>query len=59
MFFVCFFQTGVVLSSVINTNPGQPCYLLILDGRTFKEVGRAYINAKLQKDMHGYFIPRA
>ncbi|TNM96239.1 beta,beta-carotene 15,15'-dioxygenase [Takifugu flavidus] len=50
---------GVVLSSVINTNPGQSCYLLVLDGKTFKEVGRAYVGAKLQKDMHGYFIPHA
>lgn len=53
-----FFFTGVVLSSVINSNPGQPCYLLILDGKTFKEVGRAYVGAKLHKDMHGYFIPQ-
>ncbi|CAF92469.1 unnamed protein product, partial [Tetraodon nigroviridis] len=47
---------GVALSSVINSNPDQLCYLLILDGRTFKEVGRAYVGVKLQKDMHGYFI---
>lgn len=58
-FFFLIPLTGVVLSSVINTNPGQSCYLLVLDGKTFKEVGRAYVGAKLQKDMHGYFIPHA
>lgn len=59
LFFFLIPLTGVVLSSVINTNPGQSCYLLVLDGKTFKEVGRAYVGAKLQKDMHGYFIPHA
>ncbi|XP_053716876.1 beta,beta-carotene 15,15'-dioxygenase isoform X1 [Synchiropus splendidus] len=48
---------GVVLSSVINMNPGQSSFLLILDGKTFKEVARANINGELHKDMHGFFIP--
>ncbi|KAK5850164.1 hypothetical protein PBY51_014435 [Eleginops maclovinus] len=50
---------GVVLASVINSNPGQLCFILILDGKTFKEVARAYVHAKLKKDMHGFFIPQA
>ncbi|XP_074478685.1 beta,beta-carotene 15,15'-dioxygenase [Sebastes fasciatus] len=50
---------GVVLSSVINTNPGQSSFMLILDARTFKEVARAYVKAELHKDVHGYFIPLA
>ncbi|XP_054479186.1 beta,beta-carotene 15,15'-dioxygenase [Anoplopoma fimbria] len=49
---------GVVLASVINSNPGQSCFILILDGRTFKEVARAYVNTPLHKDMHGFFIPQ-
>ncbi|XP_056220621.1 beta,beta-carotene 15,15'-dioxygenase-like [Seriola aureovittata] len=49
---------GVVLVSVINSNPGQPCFMLILDGRTFKEVARAYVNTELHKDVHGFFIPQ-
>ncbi|XP_047206163.1 beta,beta-carotene 15,15'-dioxygenase isoform X2 [Girardinichthys multiradiatus] len=49
---------GVVLSSVINSNPGQSGFLVILDGRTFKEVARAYVNTELYKDMHGIFIPK-
>ncbi|XP_034717653.1 beta,beta-carotene 15,15'-dioxygenase [Etheostoma cragini] len=48
---------GVVLASVINSNPGQSCFLLILDGRTLKEVARAYVKATLHRDMHGFFIP--
>nr|XP_057916445.1 beta,beta-carotene 15,15'-dioxygenase [Doryrhamphus excisus] len=48
---------GVVLASVINTNPDQSNFILILDGRTFKEVARGYVNTDLQKDMHGFFIP--
>ncbi|XP_033964910.1 beta,beta-carotene 15,15'-dioxygenase-like [Pseudochaenichthys georgianus] len=49
---------GVVLVSVINSNPGQLCFILFLDGKTFKEVGRAYVDAKLALDMHGFFIPQ-
>ncbi|XP_038142692.1 beta,beta-carotene 15,15'-dioxygenase [Cyprinodon tularosa] len=49
---------GVVLSSVINSKPGQSSFLVILDGKTFKEVARAYVNAELYKDMHGIFIPK-
>lgn len=52
-----FLCAGVVLSAVINSNPGQKCYIVILDGRTFKEVARAYIDTELQKDVHGLFIP--
>ncbi|XP_075308477.1 beta,beta-carotene 15,15'-dioxygenase isoform X2 [Odontesthes bonariensis] len=49
---------GVVLSSVINSNPGQSGFILILDGKTFKEVARAYVHTDLQKDMHGLFVPQ-
>uniref|UniRef100_A0A671VQC2 Beta-carotene oxygenase 1 n=1 Tax=Sparus aurata TaxID=8175 RepID=A0A671VQC2_SPAAU len=41
---------GVVLATVVN--PGQPGFIVVLDGRTFKEVGRAYINAELQNGSH-------
>ncbi|KAL6097998.1 bco1 [Pungitius sinensis] len=49
---------GVVLATVINSNPGQSSFFLILDGRTFKEVARAYVNTALNRDMHGFFIPQ-
>ncbi|XP_071402888.1 beta,beta-carotene 15,15'-dioxygenase [Centroberyx affinis] len=48
---------GVVLTSVINSNPGKSGFILLLDGKTFKEVARAYVNTELHKDMHGFFIP--
>ncbi|XP_036934388.1 beta,beta-carotene 15,15'-dioxygenase [Acanthopagrus latus] len=47
---------GVVLATVVN--PGKPGFIVVLDGRTFKEVGRAYINAELQNGVHGFFIPQ-
>ncbi|XP_034416642.1 beta,beta-carotene 15,15'-dioxygenase [Cyclopterus lumpus] len=49
---------GVVLSSVISSNPGLSSFILILDGRTLKEVARACVNTPLHKDMHGFFIPQ-
>uniref|UniRef100_A0A665V2M5 Beta,beta-carotene 15,15'-dioxygenase-like n=1 Tax=Echeneis naucrates TaxID=173247 RepID=A0A665V2M5_ECHNA len=49
---------GVVLVSVLNSNPGQSCFMLVLDGKTFKEVARAYVNTELHKDVHGFFIPQ-
>uniref|UniRef100_A0A8C5H0D6 Beta,beta-carotene 15,15'-dioxygenase-like n=1 Tax=Gouania willdenowi TaxID=441366 RepID=A0A8C5H0D6_GOUWI len=48
---------GVVLISVLNCTPGQSSYILVLDGKTFQEVARAHVNAELQKDIHGFFIP--
>ncbi|XP_029979097.1 beta,beta-carotene 15,15'-dioxygenase [Sphaeramia orbicularis] len=49
---------GVVIVSVLNSNPGQSCFILLLDGKTFKEVARAYVKGGLYKDMHGFFIPQ-
>ncbi|XP_069573047.1 beta,beta-carotene 15,15'-dioxygenase [Brachyistius frenatus] len=49
---------GVVLTSIIHSDPSQSSFILILDGKTFKEVARAYVNVELNKDMHGLFIPQ-
>ncbi|XP_074549550.1 beta,beta-carotene 15,15'-dioxygenase [Halichoeres trimaculatus] len=49
---------GVVLASVVNSNPGQSSFLLVLDGKTLKEVARAYVSTGLNKDLHGFFIPQ-
>ena len=35
---------GVILSSVINVNPNDPIFLLVLDAKTFTEIGRAEVN---------------
>ena len=34
---------GVILSSVINLNPEDPIFLLVLDAKTFTELGRAEV----------------
>ncbi|TSL68244.1 Beta,beta-carotene 15,15'-dioxygenase [Bagarius yarrelli] len=48
---------GVVLNSVINCNPGESDFLLVLDGKSFQELARASVNVELHMDMHGFFIP--
>lgn len=48
---------GVVLVSVANANPGQPCFIAILDGKTFQELARGIVKGQLYRDMHGFFIP--
>ncbi|MCJ8737373.1 hypothetical protein PDJAM_G00023160 [Pangasius djambal] len=49
---------GVVLTSVINGNPGESDFLLVLDGKSFQEMARASVNVELHIDMHGFFIPQ-
>ncbi|CAH2324534.1 beta,beta-carotene 15,15 -monooxygenase [Pelobates cultripes] len=48
---------GVILSSIVSSNPKKSPYLLVLDAKTFKELGRAYVKANLHLDLHGIFIP--
>ncbi|TRY93274.1 hypothetical protein DNTS_021650 [Danionella cerebrum] len=48
---------GVVLAVVINAQPRQGGFLLILDAKSFKEVARASLDVDFHMDMHGYFIP--
>ncbi|MBN3306303.1 BCDO1 dioxygenase, partial [Amia calva] len=47
---------GIILSSIISTDPQKQPFLLILDAKTFKEIARASINASLHLDLHGLFI---
>uniref|UniRef100_A0A3B4AVD9 Uncharacterized protein n=1 Tax=Periophthalmus magnuspinnatus TaxID=409849 RepID=A0A3B4AVD9_9GOBI len=49
---------GVVVVAVTNPSPGQPCFIAILDGKTFKEVARANVKGQLYRDVHGFFIPK-
>lgn len=48
---------GVILSSIVSSDPKKSPYLLILDAKTFKEVGRASVKANIHLDLHGIFIP--
>ncbi|XP_054856182.1 beta,beta-carotene 15,15'-dioxygenase [Eublepharis macularius] len=48
---------GIILSSIVTTEPQKPPFLLILDAKTFKEIARATVNVDLHVDLHGIFIP--
>jgi len=49
--------TGVVLTCVVMSDPKQAPFLLVLDAKTFKELGRATVDVELHLDLHGMFIP--
>ncbi|XP_044126150.1 beta,beta-carotene 15,15'-dioxygenase isoform X1 [Bufo gargarizans] len=48
---------GIILSSIVSSNPKKSSFLLVLDAKTFKELGRASVNASVHLDLHGLFIP--
>lgn len=48
---------GVILTVIINAKPRVGGFLLMLDGKSFKEVARACVDVEFHMDMHGYFIP--
>ncbi|XP_007887465.1 beta,beta-carotene 15,15'-dioxygenase isoform X2 [Callorhinchus milii] len=48
---------GVLLSSIVSSDPKTSSFLLVLDAKTFKELGRASVTADIHLDLHGLFIP--
>lgn len=48
---------GVILSTVISTDPQKPPFLLILDAQSFTELARASVDVDMHLDLHGLFIP--
>ncbi|XP_070813707.1 beta,beta-carotene 15,15'-dioxygenase [Chaetodon trifascialis] len=48
---------GVILSSVISSDPNVLPFMVVLDAKTFKELARASIPASVHMDLHGDFIP--
>uniref|UniRef100_A0ACB8E9B5 Beta,beta-carotene 15,15'-monooxygenase n=1 Tax=Sphaerodactylus townsendi TaxID=933632 RepID=A0ACB8E9B5_9SAUR len=48
---------GIILSTIVTTQPQKPPFLLILDAKSFKEIARATVNVELHLDLHGIFIP--
>ncbi|KAM4614178.1 beta,beta-carotene 15,15'-dioxygenase [Discoglossus pictus] len=48
---------GVILSAIVSTDPKKQPFLLVLDAKTFKELGRASISGDIHLDLHGIFIP--
>ena len=51
---------GIVLSLVNSEVIETDLFLLVLDGKTFKELARAYISAPsaIPAGFHGYFIDK-
>ncbi|XP_070552540.1 beta,beta-carotene 15,15'-dioxygenase-like [Ptychodera flava] len=47
---------GVVLSAVMNVGD-KPSFLLVLDGETFEEIGRAEVPVRVHWSAHGFFEP--
>ncbi|XP_034411672.1 beta-carotene oxygenase 1, like [Cyclopterus lumpus] len=50
---------GVILSSVVSPDPNVSPFMLVLDAKTFKELGRASMPIRVHMDLHGHFIPAA
>ncbi|XP_048255585.1 beta,beta-carotene 15,15'-dioxygenase-like [Haliotis rufescens] len=50
---------GIILSPVLPMKPGRKGFLLVLDGKTFKELARAETppGVKMPLSFHGSFIP--
>ncbi|XP_036399834.1 beta-carotene oxygenase 1, like [Megalops cyprinoides] len=49
---------GVILSSVISTNPEKSPFMLVLNAKNFEEIARARLSTSVHLDLHGLFIPR-
>lgn len=52
------YVTGVVLTCVVKSDPKEAPFLLVLDAKTFTELGRATVNVEMHMDLHGMFIPQ-
>lgn len=52
-----FYVTGIVLTCVVKSDPKEAPFLLVLDAKTFKELGRAIVDVEMPLDLHGMFIP--
>lgn len=55
---VLHYLIGIVISVVIDVAPDSPDFLLVLDAKTFKELGRAIVppNVHLPPTVHGLFV---
>ncbi|XP_072467195.1 carotenoid-cleaving dioxygenase, mitochondrial [Notamacropus eugenii] len=49
---------GVILSVVITPNQNESTFLLVLDAKTFEELGRAEVPVAMPYGFHGIFVPR-
>ncbi|XP_072342580.1 carotenoid-cleaving dioxygenase, mitochondrial isoform X2 [Scyliorhinus torazame] len=49
---------GIILSVVISPNPSKSSLLLVLDAKTFTEMGRAEVAVRIPFGFHGVFAER-
>ncbi|KAM8927667.1 carotenoid-cleaving dioxygenase, mitochondrial-like [Pelodytes ibericus] len=49
---------GVILSAVVTPHLDRKTFLLILDAKTFREIGRAGVPVQMPYGFHGAFVPR-
>lgn len=47
---------GVILSSITDIVNEERNYLLVLDGKSFKEIARAHVNHMLPLGIHAHFV---
>ncbi|XP_069598640.1 carotenoid-cleaving dioxygenase, mitochondrial-like [Ranitomeya imitator] len=52
----CAEDDGVILSVVVSPRPDKTTFLLILDAKTFKEIGRAEVSVQIPCGFHGIFV---
>lgn len=50
---------GVILSVVITPNKDKSTFLLVLDAKTFKELGKAVVPVNIPYGFHGTFSDTA
>lgn len=48
---------GVLVSGICSARPDKEDYLVVLDAKTFKELGRASVPVRITPGIHSTFIP--
>ncbi|XP_075694887.1 carotenoid-cleaving dioxygenase, mitochondrial-like [Rhinoderma darwinii] len=54
----CEEDDGVILSAVVSPRQDKTTFLLILDAKNFKEIGRAEVPVQMPYGFHGVFVPQ-
>ncbi|XP_053546289.1 carotenoid-cleaving dioxygenase, mitochondrial [Bombina bombina] len=50
-------DSGIILSAVLTPNKNKNTFLLIIDAKEFKELGRAEVPVQMPYGFHGIFVP--
>lgn len=51
-------DNGIVMSVVVNSRKGNSDYLVFLDAKTFREIGRANFSQNIPLLVHGLYLPK-